>query len=277
VDAAFEMVERDSEVGGGIIAGALAYRLFIWLLPLALVAVVGLGYAADAASESPEQAANSVGLTGLVSNSVAAASGDANRWYALIVGIPILLYATRSVLRALIGVHRLVWLEPRTAAPKPTVSQTVKLLAVLIACFVLAGLNATVRHHSLLLGLLATIVIALPYAALWLFVTTRLPHRDAGWKDLVPGAILFGVGLEVMIFLAAYLLAPYSLQKQGTYGALGLAAVLLLALYFLGRLVVYAAVVNAVLLERGSLARLTGRSHAGDEQGDDGHQVELAQ
>ena len=30
VDAAFEMVERDGEVGGGIIAGALAYRLFIW-------------------------------------------------------------------------------------------------------------------------------------------------------------------------------------------------------------------------------------------------------
>ena len=39
------MVERDSEVGGGIIAGALAYRLFIWLLPLALVAVAGLGFA----------------------------------------------------------------------------------------------------------------------------------------------------------------------------------------------------------------------------------------
>ena len=36
VDAVFEMAERDSEVGGGIIAGALAYRLFIWLLPLAL-------------------------------------------------------------------------------------------------------------------------------------------------------------------------------------------------------------------------------------------------
>jgi hypothetical protein len=46
VDAVFEMADRDSEVGGGIIAGALAYRLFIWLLPLALVAVAGLGIAA---------------------------------------------------------------------------------------------------------------------------------------------------------------------------------------------------------------------------------------
>ena len=57
------MVDRDGEVGGGIIAGALAYRLFIWLLPLTLVAVAGLGIAADASSESPGRAAGSLGLS----------------------------------------------------------------------------------------------------------------------------------------------------------------------------------------------------------------------
>ena len=41
IDAVFEMAERDGEVGGAIIAGALACRLFIWLLPLALIAVRG--------------------------------------------------------------------------------------------------------------------------------------------------------------------------------------------------------------------------------------------
>jgi len=50
------MIDRDGEVAGGILAGALAYRLFIWLLPLALIAVAGLGFAADVASESPEDA-----------------------------------------------------------------------------------------------------------------------------------------------------------------------------------------------------------------------------
>ena len=49
------MVNRDGDIGGGIIAGALAYRLFIWLLPLALVAVAGLGIAADAADETPRR------------------------------------------------------------------------------------------------------------------------------------------------------------------------------------------------------------------------------
>jgi hypothetical protein len=53
VDAVFEAVDRELEVGGGIIAGALAYRFFIWLLPCALVLVAGLGIAAGASSTSP--------------------------------------------------------------------------------------------------------------------------------------------------------------------------------------------------------------------------------
>jgi hypothetical protein len=54
LDAVYEMVDRDAEFAGGIIAGALAYRLFIWLLPLGLVFVAGLGIAADAASSDPK-------------------------------------------------------------------------------------------------------------------------------------------------------------------------------------------------------------------------------
>src|SRR5262249_19577333 len=92
VDAVFEMADRDSEVGGGIIAGALAYRLFIWLLPLALIAVAGLGIAADASSKSPEEAAKSLGLEGVISNSIANAANSPNRWYALVIGIPVLIW-----------------------------------------------------------------------------------------------------------------------------------------------------------------------------------------
>jgi uncharacterized BrkB/YihY/UPF0761 family membrane protein len=267
VDALFEIVERDGEVGGGIIAGALAYRLFIWLLPLALVAVVGLGIAADASSESPTEAADSVGLASLVSSSVASAASSSTRWYALLVGIPILLYTTRSVLRALIGVHRLVWTEMRATTPKPTVEATIKLLVALVACLVLAGLGTTARHGSIFLGIVATALIAAPYAAIWLLVSMKLPHRDADWQALVPGAILFGFGLEILNAVAVYFLGPYSIEKQGTYGALGIAAVLLLGLYYLGRLVVFSAAVNATLWERRQ-ARLSTSPVAGDAPGD---------
>src|SRR5262245_54431547 len=154
LDAMFEVVERDVEVGGGIISGALAYRFFLWLLPFGLVLVGGLGLAAGAASRSPEAAAGSLGLAGLVSSSVASAAKGSARWYALLVGIPVLFLATRSVLRVLIGSHRLVWSDVRAAAPRPTPRATARLLLLICGFFVVSGLAGAAREASVGAGVL---------------------------------------------------------------------------------------------------------------------------
>jgi uncharacterized BrkB/YihY/UPF0761 family membrane protein len=250
VDAIFEVGDRDAEVAGGIIAGALAYRLFIWLLPFGLVFVGGLGVIAAAFSDSPKGIASNLGVGGIVSHSLDNASKSHSAWYAIIVGVPILLFATRSVLRVLIGTHRLVWGEVRGARPKPTFLDAVKLLAVFIGYFVLAGFAAWARAHSHAAGLVATIVVIVGFAGLWLWTSTRLPHGEAGWVDLLPGAIAVGIAVGILQVLAAYLLGPYALEKQGTYGALGLAAALLLGLWALGRLLIGGAEINATLWER---------------------------
>ena len=250
VDAVFEMAERDSEIGGGIIAGALAYRLFIWLLPVALIAVAGLGFAADAASNSPEDAAESLGLEGLISSSIANAANSPNRWYALMIGVPVLVWATRSVLRTLIGAHRLVWTDDRTAAPKPKLVPSLRLLALFFSFGVVSAAASAVRGWSAGPGALATLVALVPYAGLWVLVTLRLPHRDAPWKALVPGAVVFAVGLELLHAVVVYVITPLAVAKQGTYGALGVAAALLVGLFLVSRLMVAAAVVNATLWER---------------------------
>jgi uncharacterized BrkB/YihY/UPF0761 family membrane protein len=250
VDAVFAMADRDMELGGGIIAGALAYRLFIWLLPLALVAVAGLGIAAEARSETPQDAAESLGIAGLVSNSIANAAKGSSRWYALAIGIPVLIYTTRGVLRVLIGSHRILWGDLRSAAPKPTLVASLRLLVLLLSFPFASVVASAVRAWSPGVGLLASLVATLPYAGLWLLISIRLPHRAAAWTDLIPGALLFGFGIEVIQLVAAYFLAPYAIAKQGTYGALGVAAALLFALYLASRLAVSAAVLNATLWER---------------------------
>ena len=123
--------------------------------------------------------ARSSGLAGLVSSSVASAADSSARWYALLVGIPILLYATRSVLRTLIVAHRLVWTDLRAQAPRPTLKASLRLLAVLLAMLAVSVLAAAARHASGPLGLLATLATTLPYAALWLLLSVHLPRRDA--------------------------------------------------------------------------------------------------
>lgn len=74
-----------------------------------------------------------------------------------------------------------------------------------------------------------------------------------------PGrALVYGVGTEIVHGVIAYAITPWALAKQGTYGALGLAAALLLCLFLISRLVVSSAVVNATLWERSRTARDRG-------------------
>jgi uncharacterized BrkB/YihY/UPF0761 family membrane protein len=250
VDVAFEMLDRDGEAGGEIIAGALAYRMFIWLLPLALVAVAGLGFAASATSDSTRETVRSLGITGLVSNSVATAAQGQARWYALLVGIPLLVYVTRSLLRTLIVTHRLLWSDERAAAPKPTLGATLRLLGLMLSFSIVSLAAGAFREWAPAPGVLVTLGLVLPYAGLWLLVTLRLPHRGTSWRALVPGALVFGAGVELLHIFTAYVLEPYAVAKEGTYGAMGAAAALLLGLFLLSRLVVVGAVLNVTLWER---------------------------
>ena len=255
VDAVYEIADRDAEVGGSIIAGALAYRLFIWLLPLALVLVAGFGIAASQASDSSEKAARSLGLAGIVSGSVAGAANSSGRWYAFVIGIPILLWATRSLLRTLIVIHRLCWTDVRRAAPRATPKASIRLLGLLL-CFIAVSAGANyVRSKLPGPGVIVTVALILPYGGLWLLVSMRLPRRDAPWAALLPGALVFAIGLEIVSAVVAFFIVPEAESKQGTYGSLGLAAALLLGLFFLSRLVVGSAVVNATLWERRSRPR----------------------
>ena len=63
--------------------------------------------------------------------------------------------------------------------------------------------------------------------------------------------------------MIAYFITPYAIAKQGTYGALGVAAGLLFGLFLVSRLVVAAAVVNATLSERNARLGSPPRSALG--------------
>jgi uncharacterized BrkB/YihY/UPF0761 family membrane protein len=249
VDALYVMFDRDSEIGGGIMAGSLAYRLFIWFLPFSLVVVAGIGIGADVASESPASAARSLGLRGVVSKSVAEASQTSSRWYAILIGIPILLWATRGLLRALVVIHRLVWGDPRGVTQKATPGRTLRFLVLVLLYFPIRELAAHVESWS---GspVLKTVVGLAGVFGWWLLCSLRLPHRDVPWHALIPGAVVMAVGLELVASLGTYLIATRVNSGESAYGVLGVAAGLLFGLYLVSRLVVASAIVNATIWER---------------------------
>jgi uncharacterized BrkB/YihY/UPF0761 family membrane protein len=249
VDAVYTIVDRDGEVGGGIMAGSLAYRIYIWLLPFTLVVIGGIGITSQATSESPESAAKSLGLRGLVSNSVAEAAQGSSRWYALLIGVPVLVWATRNLLRALVVVHRLVWGDPRRAAPKATVGATARLLVLLVAYFAVQEVARPIAAWSGTWAL-GPLIACLGSVGVWLLISLRLPHSDAPWRALLPGAIVVAVGLQLISIGVTYLIEPRVASSESTYGALGVAATLLFGLYLISRLVVASAIVNLAIWDR---------------------------
>ena len=64
VEFGLTLIEGDSSIGGGLLAGALAYRIFVLLLPTALLLVSGLGLYADAVDKSTREVTREAGLHG---------------------------------------------------------------------------------------------------------------------------------------------------------------------------------------------------------------------
>ena len=98
------------------------------------------------------------------------------------------------------------------------------------------------------IGLSVWVGMSLAVAAILVLATLGLALSVNGPARL--GALAVALGLEILHAVIAYVITPWALAKQGTYGALGVAAALLVGLFLISRLVVASAVVNATLWER---------------------------
>jgi uncharacterized BrkB/YihY/UPF0761 family membrane protein len=255
VDAAVDTLRRDRPVAGGILAGALAFRVFALMIPLAYVVVAGLGFYVR--SETQAGAGGGDHLGELVVDSIAAAAetSQRGRWVALILGGVTTLIAAGGVVEVLRWIHVLAW---RITPPRERRS-TWLVLGLIAGVAVMFGTTAWAeRTRAEAQGLgseLGTIsataaaqVVLL--AALWLALSLALPRLPVPWTALVPGALLFAGGFQAFSLTVTLYFAPRAARASTLYGSLGVALVLLASLFLVGRLAVTAAELNATLWER---------------------------
>jgi len=249
VDTLFQLYERDEAMHGSIFASAVAFRLFLWMLPLSLAVVAGLGFL-RAGGNSPEKALNKVGVSAISASSIAdgLSSSSSSHWWAAVVGI-VFLYPTSVALAKVVHrAHAVAWGDERTKL-RSKWRAAAFVLVTGAAVLVLTGVSARVRALSGP-GLVVRLGLVAAYTAGWLGVSRFLPHRDAPWAALVPGAVLFGVGNAALHFFTVVYVAHRLASATRLYGTLGSAAALLSFLYLLGRLVVASATLNASLWDR---------------------------
>jgi uncharacterized BrkB/YihY/UPF0761 family membrane protein len=248
VDIAFTAFEHDRDAGGSLLAGAIAYRMFLWTLPVALVLVGGLGFLSSENPDDPGKAVRDAGIGSIPAQSVNQAARSSTRawWVVVIVGLVLLYLASVALVKALWVAHALVWHMPGTRIQsKPRLAGMFLLACIAIAAA--TSLAAVVRNASGTNGLIAMIADIVVYTAVWFGLSMQFPHRDAPWAALIPGAILFGVGIQVLHLVSVYYLSARLSSASVLYGALGAAAALLLGLYLVGRLMILSAQLNEAI------------------------------
>jgi uncharacterized BrkB/YihY/UPF0761 family membrane protein len=253
---------RIRRVGGSALAALLAYRAFVWILPFALVCVFVVSLT-DRDQLDPEVATERFGLAGFVAASISAATADAGGPGLLsgaVIGGLVLLYATFALVRAIRVVHSLLW-EVSVARVSNAARTTFVALGFLAAVvFGRAFADGVADRVGGLLGVLLSLAAFVAGPAIWLLASWHLPHRARRWQELVPGAVFLFVVLAIIHSLIAHVLYPYMREREETYGGLGLAAGIMLALFGMGWAVTAAAGINAELA-----ASRTGRESPPDD------------
>jgi uncharacterized BrkB/YihY/UPF0761 family membrane protein len=154
-----------------------------------------------------------------------------------------------GVVRAMRVAHFLAWQMPPDKLRRPFFAGTALTLLAIIVIAASAA-SAWAREQSGGEGLGLTLLLVLLYMAVALWVMNLLPHRDAPWTALIPGAALVALGTEALHLVVALYLAPKLGRSSALYGSLGAATVVLLWLYLTARLIVSAAFLNATLWDR---------------------------
>jgi hypothetical protein len=230
LDSMFGVAEHDVVTGGGVLAGAVAFRLFMFLVPYVFVLVAFLGFAA----------------------------GQSDRPVALAGGLIALFLAAKALIKTLQTVHGFIWgaSPPKRAGPAfAAIGLTVVVTAGLVVARGIAGLRGEVAGV-----LFVALYIAVPTGVWWLVSARAIPHAEgATWRDLLPGPIAFGVGFEVLHVITIVWISHLIENKTDTYGVLGTALALLFWSYVMGRVIALSAVVNASRWFRTHPPRGTGR------------------
>lgn len=252
LDAAFDVGQRDREVAGGLLAGAIAFRLFLWLVPFAVVVVTVLGVLVEDLDLSQADLARRFGIAGVVARYVSDAGAQTTGTIVLVlaVGLYALLIASRSSVRALRLAHVLAWRMPIVRF-RGSVVAGLWFAVGATALVLVAGAINTVRASRHGPGILLLLILMLAVGAVWLFASWKLPHPpEVPLWGLAPGAILVAVGVEILHLVTVLYYAGRIEHSSELYGGLGAAVGLLAWLYLVGRLVIGSAVLNASLWRR---------------------------
>jgi uncharacterized BrkB/YihY/UPF0761 family membrane protein len=247
--------ERDREAAGTLVGSAVAFRLFLFFIPLLLFAVGLLGFLSAFLGHDDIEA---TGITGNLAAQIdtALAQPTNTRWIAVASGLVGMAITGRSLSRVLVGASCLSWRQPVSlkAAPRLIGGIIGLVVGVALIAILVQKIRATLGLAGAGVSFFAAAVV---YVVAWLLVSLMLPRPTTDPGALLPGAAIVATVLAGMQAVSQLYLPDRFERASQLYGAIGTAIVTLGWFFILGRAMVLAMSVNAVVYERyGSISHV---------------------
>lgn len=246
-----DLWHRYIETNAAALAGYLAFRMFLWLLPLTLVLLAVVGVAADQGVDVVAASDEDLGLGRSLAATIrqSVEQTDSSRIHLAWVAVSGLLLATSGLLKALHLAHTTAWQIPeRKVARRASLMGRILGAAPLIIILVLG--SSALRRAGPIGGLAGTAMTAAIFAGILLGLLAVLPRRTDDLWWLLPGPLVGAVlSIGLQAFAAYYLPGRLSTMSE-TYGAIGITVVILAYLLLLGQILVLSPLVSATAFAR---------------------------
>ncbi len=243
-EIATKAVGRHTAANGSMLAGYLAYRMFLLLVPLGLIVVALAGFDQTGSQEAGEK----LRLGRAITQSIAQAGHDTerSRLPLLITGLVSFVIAAWGLLGALQYSSAVAWGIPTRKFP----GKSRTFLRLVGSLLVFAGviyISMAVRRAGLVAGMAGFTANAMGVAVGLLGLAWILPRRSKEWFWLLPGVAVSSAGYLALQVFATFYLPEKLANASETYGAMGIALTVLAYLFIVGALLWLMMLTNAVV------------------------------
>jgi uncharacterized BrkB/YihY/UPF0761 family membrane protein len=255
IDVGLRIYQRDREAAGSVVGSALAFRLFLFFVPLTLFVVGLLGFLARWIDAT--DVIDAGGLRGTIATQIntALSQPESTRWLATVTGLVGMAWAGRSLSKVMVSASCLAWRLPvTTKASVRVIGSVIGLIAGIV--FVATVVNRLREDQGLAAAGLSFVAVVALYGIAWMAISMLLPRptRDPG--ALLPGAVVVGAVLAGMEAISQLYLPDKLGRASALYGALAVTIVTLGWFFFAGRAMVFGMSLDAVIYERfGSISQ----------------------
>lgn len=249
IDVGLRIYQRDRESAGTVLGSAVAFRLFLFFVPMVLFLVGLLGFIARWVD--PQDVREQTGITSGLAGQIDAALSQpgSSRWIATILGLFGMASAGRTLSKVLVSTSCLAWRLPvRAKAPLRVIGAIAGLVTGIGLVAVIV--NRIRADHGLAATGFSFIAAFVVYGLAWLALSMMLPRATRDPSALLPGALLVGLTITGMQAISQIYLPNRLGQASQLYGAIGTTLVTLSWFFVIGRVMVLAMSLSAVIHER---------------------------